>query len=43
MASLRNLAIGVLRLHGCRNIAAALRYHARDATPGSAPAGHHRP
>jgi predicted transposase YbfD/YdcC len=32
MASLRNLAIGVLRLHGCRNIAAALRYYARDAT-----------
>jgi hypothetical protein len=32
MASLRSLAIGILRLHGCRNIAAALRYHARDAT-----------
>jgi predicted transposase YbfD/YdcC len=32
MASLRNLAIGILRLHGCRNIAAALRYYARDAT-----------
>jgi hypothetical protein len=32
MASLRNLAIGILRRHGDRNIAAALRYHARDAT-----------
>jgi hypothetical protein len=32
MASLRNLAIGVLRLHGCHNIAAALRCNARDAT-----------
>jgi predicted transposase YbfD/YdcC len=32
MASLRNLAIGLLRRHGDRNIAAALRYHARDAT-----------
>jgi predicted transposase YbfD/YdcC len=32
MASLRNLAIGVLRLHGCRNIAAALRRNARDTT-----------
>jgi hypothetical protein len=32
MASLRNLAIGVLRLHGCRNLAAALRRNARDAT-----------
>jgi predicted transposase YbfD/YdcC len=32
MASLRNLAIGVLRRHGCRNIAAALRRNARDAT-----------
>jgi predicted transposase YbfD/YdcC len=32
MASLRNLAIGVLRRHGHRNIAAALRHNARDAT-----------
>jgi hypothetical protein len=26
MASLRNLAVGLLRAHGYRNIAAALRY-----------------
>jgi hypothetical protein len=32
MASLRNLAIGILRAHGQRNIAAALRRYARDAT-----------
>jgi predicted transposase YbfD/YdcC len=32
MASLRNLAIGLLRLHGDRNVAAALRRNARDAT-----------
>jgi predicted transposase YbfD/YdcC len=32
MASLRNLAIGVLRARGDRNIAAALRRNARDAT-----------
>jgi predicted transposase YbfD/YdcC len=32
MASLRNLAIGVLRRHGHRNIAGALRRNARDAT-----------
>ena len=32
MASLRNLAIGVLRLRGHRNIAAALRRNARDPT-----------
>jgi predicted transposase YbfD/YdcC len=32
MASLRNLAIGMLRAHGHRNIAAALRRNARDAT-----------
>jgi hypothetical protein len=32
MAGLRNLAIAVLRAHGARNIAAALRYNARDAT-----------
>jgi predicted transposase YbfD/YdcC len=32
MASLRNLAIGILRRHGHRNIAAALRYYARHTT-----------
>ena len=32
MASLRNLAIGILRAHGHRNIAAALRRNARNAT-----------
>jgi hypothetical protein len=32
MASLRNLAVAALRAHGHRNIAAALRYYARDAT-----------
>lgn len=32
MASLRNLAIGILCLQGHRNIAAALRRNARDAT-----------
>jgi predicted transposase YbfD/YdcC len=32
MASLRNLAIGILRAHGHCNIAAALRHYARDAT-----------
>jgi hypothetical protein len=32
MASLRNLAIGILRLHDHRNIATALRHNARDAT-----------
>jgi predicted transposase YbfD/YdcC len=32
MASLRNLAIGILRLRGDRNIAAALRRNARNAT-----------
>jgi len=32
MASLRNLAIGILRRHGHRNLAAALRHNARDAT-----------
>jgi predicted transposase YbfD/YdcC len=32
MASLRNLAIGILRAHGHPNIAAALRRNARDAT-----------
>jgi predicted transposase YbfD/YdcC len=32
MACLRNLIIGILRLHGHVNIAAALRHNARDAT-----------
>ena len=32
MASLRNLAIGILHAHGDRNIAAALRRNARNAT-----------
>jgi predicted transposase YbfD/YdcC len=32
MASLRNLAVAILRRHGHRNIAAALRRNARDAT-----------
>jgi predicted transposase YbfD/YdcC len=32
MASLRNLAIGILQARGHRNIAAALRRNARDAT-----------
>jgi predicted transposase YbfD/YdcC len=32
MASLRNLAIGILHAHGDRNVAAALRRNARDAT-----------
>jgi hypothetical protein len=32
MASLRNLAIGILRLRGDRDIAATLRRNARDAT-----------
>jgi len=32
MASLRNLAIGILHARGHRNIAAALRRNARDAT-----------
>jgi predicted transposase YbfD/YdcC len=31
MASLRNLAVGILRAHGDRNTAAALRHYARDA------------
>jgi predicted transposase YbfD/YdcC len=31
MATLRNLAIGLLRLNGTANIAAALRHHARQA------------
>jgi hypothetical protein len=36
MASLRNLAIGALRRAGVANVAAALRYHARDP-PGRWP------
>ncbi|MFV5998268.1 hypothetical protein ACNPQM_39365 [Streptomyces sp. NPDC056231] len=32
MATLRNLAIGALRLTGYNNIAAGLRKHSRDAT-----------
>jgi hypothetical protein len=32
MASLPNLAIGILKLTGSGNIAAACRYHCRDAT-----------
>jgi Transposase DDE domain len=32
MASLRNLAIGILHLRGHRNVAAALRRNAHDAT-----------
>jgi hypothetical protein len=32
MASLRNLAVGILRLGGQVNFAAALRHNARDAT-----------
>ncbi|WP_329561100.1 hypothetical protein [Kitasatospora sp. NBC_01266] len=32
MATLRNLAIGALRLTGHDNIAAGLRHHARDAS-----------
>lgn len=32
MASLRNTAITLLRIHGHENIAAALRHHARDTT-----------
>jgi predicted transposase YbfD/YdcC len=32
MATLRNLAIGILKLAGHQNIAAACRYHARDPT-----------
>jgi hypothetical protein len=32
MASLRNLAIGILHAHGHRHLAAALRRNARDAT-----------
>ena len=39
MATLRNLGIGILKLSGCHNIAAACRYHARDATRALATLG----
>jgi hypothetical protein len=42
MASLRNLILGILRLRGDRNIAAALRCNTRDATE-SCTAWHHQP
>jgi hypothetical protein len=32
MAALRNLVIGIFKLAGTSNIAAACRHHARDAT-----------
>ena len=32
MAAFRNLAVGILKLDGYPSIAAACRYHARDAT-----------
>jgi predicted transposase YbfD/YdcC len=32
MAALRNLVVSILRLAGARNIAAALRYHARRSS-----------
>jgi hypothetical protein len=32
MATLRNLTIGIMTMAGHTNIAAATRYHARDAT-----------
>jgi hypothetical protein len=32
MATLRNLAIGIIKMAGHRNIAAATRHYARDAT-----------
>jgi hypothetical protein len=43
MASLRNLAIGILRAHGHRNLAAALRRNARDATRVEVPPLSRRP
>jgi len=36
LATLRNLAIGLLRLAGATNIAAATRWVCRDATRGAA-------
>jgi hypothetical protein len=41
MAALRNAAIGILRLTGVTNIAAANRHHARDSTRPLAPTRHH--
>ena len=32
MATLRNLTIGIMKMGGHPNIAAATRYHARDAS-----------
>ena len=32
MATLRNLTIGIMKMAGHHNIAAASRHHARDAT-----------
>jgi hypothetical protein len=43
MASLRNLAVAILRGHGHRSIAAALRYYARDATRLLPLLGKHQP
>jgi predicted transposase YbfD/YdcC len=43
MASLRNLAIGVLCRAGPVNVAAALRHHARDPRRPSPPSGSRRP
>jgi hypothetical protein len=42
MASLCNLAIGILRAHGDRNITAARRRNARDTTQ-VLPRWHHTP
>jgi hypothetical protein len=43
MACLRNVAVGILRLRGDGNVAAALRHNARDATrPWSCSASHTR-
>jgi len=39
MAALRNLSVGILKLSGYHNIAAACRYHARDATRALATLG----
>jgi hypothetical protein len=43
MASLRNLAIGILHARGDHNIAAALGRSARDPPRGPAAAGRHQP
>jgi hypothetical protein len=43
MASLRNLAVGILRARGDRNIAATVRRNARDTTRTPAAPGHHQP